>query len=250
MAKDTITLALGGDILFKDFASAITHLNNLVGALSSEMGVSEDVTWLVHDLHVSSAIATVRGEADFAEKVEKVVTAYGKLGKDLEFGRRLDFSSDVVREAYAITGILNGHITSIRFETPDSDAIISSHPAKPGEPSIKVTFGAAEGRVQTRTERKGLRFTLYDTLNDRAVSCYLQEGQQELMRQVWGQRAIVEGEISRDTISGRPVAIRHLTSIRIVSESEKGSYLKARGIAPRKPESPLPEVLIRQLRDA
>lgn len=132
----------------------------------------------------------------------------------------------------------------------ERSACVTSQPIKPGEQSTKVTFGAIEGRVQTLTERKGLRFTLHDTLNDRAISCYLQEGQKELMRQAWGQRAIVEGEISRDTILGRPVAIRHITSTRIVSESEKGSYLKARGIAPRKPESPLPEVLIRQWRDA
>lgn len=250
MAKDTITLALSGVIPFKDFASAINHLNNLVGALSADMGISEDIVWLVHDLQVSSAIATIRGEADSTEKVERVVSAYGKLGKELEVGQSLSFSDHVVREAHAITGILNGHVTSVRFETPDSDAIITSHPAKRDEPSTRITFGAIEGRVQTLTERKGLRFTLYDTFNDRAVSCYLQEEQKEPMRQIWGQRAIVEGEITRDTMSGRPIAVRHLTSIRIVSDSEKGSYLKARGVAPRKQGSPLPEVFIRELRDA
>jgi hypothetical protein len=243
MAKDTITLALNGEIPFQYFADAISHLNNLVEALSSEMGVADDIDWLVHDLQVSSAIATMRGETKSIEKVEGVVSAYGQLGKDLEIGRRPQFSVPVVREAYAITKILNGRISSVRFETADMDAIVTSPPGVPTEPSTKITYGAVEGRVQTLTERKGLRFTLYDTLRDRAVSCYLQEGQEELMRQSWGRMAIVEGKISRDKENGRPLAIRRIVSVRVLSETQSGSYLKARGVAPRKPESP-------QLRDA
>ena len=47
-----------------------------------------------------------------------------------------------------------------------------------------VTYGAIEGRVQSLSQRKGLRFTLYYQEFDRAVSCYLSEGQEERMRVV------------------------------------------------------------------
>ena len=127
---------------------------------------------------------------------------------------------------------------------------ITSIPAIPATETVRTALGAVEGRVQTLTERKSLRFTLYDGLHDRAVSCYVREDQQEVMRDWWGKRAIVEGEVSRDIESGRPIAVRKITRVQVLSEVERGSYLSARGVAPMKPGSPLPEEVIRWLRDA
>lgn len=250
MAKDTITLTLDGEISFQNFADAISHFHSLVQALSQEMGMAEDIDWLIHDLQAGSATATVRGEAESPEKVEKVVSAYGELAKDLEGGRTPNFSTRVLREANAIAGMLDDRITSIRFETPEVDASISKQPNIVISTSTKVAIGAIEGRVQTLTNRKGLRFTLFDALHDRSVSCYIEEGRQEIMREIWGKRAIVEGEISRDIVSGRPLAIRRITNVRVLPEVEKGSYLAARAVAPRKPGALLPEQIIRRLRDA
>jgi hypothetical protein len=112
------------------------------------------------------------------------------------------------------------------------------------------SLGAIEGRIQTLSNRKGLRFVVFDILNDRAVSCYLSEGQEDRMREIWGKRAIVEGEISREKETGRPLAIRHITDIKVLEEIGRGGYLRARAIAPRKLGAPLAEVIIRQLRDA
>jgi len=70
------------------------------------------------------------------------------------------------------------------------------------------------------------------------------------MREIWGKRAIVEGEISREKETGRPLAIRHIVDMKVLAELQRGSYLKARAIAPRKPSAPLAEEIIRQLRDA
>ena len=250
MAKDTLTLALHGDVLLDDFAKAITDFKALVNALATELGAVDDVAWYVHDLQVSSALATVRGESEAIEKVERVVSAYGDIGKALQEGRRPDYSEPVVQHAQAITRILNDHITSIRFETADTDWLITSQPRIEAYVAFDRAYGGIEGRIQTLTNRKGLRFTLFDVFHDRAVSCYLREGQEEQLRELWGKRAVVEGEITRDKDTGRPLAIRSIVNIRSLPKVEVGSYLSARGVAPRRPDAPIAEKIIRQLRDA
>ncbi len=75
-----------------------------------------------------------------------------------------------------------------------------------------------------------------------------EEGQEDIMREMWGKLAIVEGEIRRDR-NGRPIAVRHIHNMHEVPEGRRGNYLAARGVAPRKPGSPRPEEIIRRLRD-
>lgn len=111
-------------------------------------------------------------------------------------------------------------------------------------------YGAVTGRTQTPNNRQGLRFTLYDALHDRAVACYLEEGREELMRGLWGRMAIVEGWVSRDALTGRPITIRHASNVTPLREVEPGSLRNGRGIARPPAGAELPEVAIRRLRDA
>lgn len=249
MAKDTITLALSGEVDLARFAAAVSNFEGLVQALSKEKG-AEGIRWLIHDLQISSTIATVRGESDILGEVERVVNAYEDVGRSLQSGQRPDYSEPVVRAANAITSVLGDKITAVRFETADLEFTVASRPEIAGATTVMKSSGAIEGRIQTLSNRKGLRFVLFDTLNDRAISCYLSEGQEEKMREIWGKRAIVEGEISREKETGRPVAIRHIVDMKVLPELQRGGYLKARAIAPRKPGAPLAEEIIRQLRDA
>ncbi len=249
MAKDTITFALNGEVELVRFSTAISIFENLVLALSKEYK-AEGIRWIIHDLQISSAIATVRGESDILEEVERVVNAYEDVGRSLQSCQRPNYSEPVVRAANAVTSILGDKVTSVRFETADQEYTVTSRPEIAMATTIIKSFGAIEGRIQTLSNRKGLRFVLFDTLNDRAVSCYLSEGQEEKMRESWGKRAMVEGEISRERETGRPLAIRHVSDIKVLPELQRGSYLRARAIAPRKPGAPLAEEIIRQLRDA
>lgn len=250
MALDTITLALNGEVPFDAFTDAITRFRALIQALSQEVGVADNVDWVIHDLEVGSASATIRGEASSPEQVEKVVRAYSQVGKALEKGDPLPFSPSVAKSAQGLLRVLGDRVTSIRFETPEEEATVTSQPGKILRPATTTAYGAVEGRVQTLTQRKGLRFILYDALNDRAISCYVQEGQEEMMRGIWGKRAIVEGLVSREVFSGRPIAVRRISSVRVLPEVEHGSYLEARGIVPYRLGEPLPEELTRRLRDA
>lgn len=252
MAANTLTLALEGDVPLDQYALALQRLAELVATLSEEVAQGTAIDWWIDDLQFGSAVATVRGEATDVEPVERVVAAYATVGRALQQHEPIPYSLKVAERAKAITSILDGKVTSVRFETDRDDAVIetpSSPMSAPPHPSL-VALGAVDGRVETLTSRRSLRFTLYDALNDRAVSCYLQDGQQELMRDAWGKRCLVEGLVTRDGENGRPLAIRQVRRIDVLPEPEPEGYLKARGILQWRPPAPLPEELVRRLRDA
>ena len=112
-------------------------------------------------------------------------------------------------------------------------------------------YGGVEGRVQTLTSRGSLRFTLYDLFYDRAVSCYLSEGREDLMRDAWGRYVLVEGMVYRDPVGGRPTSVRRVTGDTILTEPEPGrSYVDARGALRQDASGLSPEEAIRRVRDA
>lgn len=140
----------------------------------------------------------------------------------------------------------------VRFETPTGDYTISDNGDALPRRTMLVSIGAISGRVQTLSNRRSLRFNMYDTVHDKAVACYLQPGQEELMREAWGRRARVTGKVSRDSDSARPVAIRQILDIEILEDVAPGSYRRARGAAPWSAAGggdEMPEDIIRRIRD-
>lgn len=253
MASDTLTLALDGEITIADYSNAIQHLQTLVAALQRELvSPGTKVSWFVHELSSGSTMATLRGEAGEAGAVEKVVVGYINVGRSLKEQTAHGYGQDVSIAAERLTRDLNGGITSIRFETADDDVTL----LKPSSTTLRKQdnaggYGAVVGRVQTLTNRAGLRFTLYDGLHDKAVSCYLEDGKDELIRGLWGQRAIVHGWVTRDVLSGRPTIVRRIERLDPLPEhADKYKYLEARGLSSQSPNDPLPEDVIRQQRDA
>jgi hypothetical protein len=261
MADDSLTLALtGDDIPLADFAVAVSRFRSLVDALTAEVATGSDIEWVLTALDFSSAITTVRGrttKADADGQVQRVIRAYEEAGDAVVRGVPIPYSSKVAGEVVALTSLINGKIKSIRLETAEREIIVlTPHTAQPAAVTVALapagggSYGAVEGRVQTLTNRGALRFTLYDTLNDRAVACYLAEGREDLMRDVWGKRAIVEGWVQRDPLTGRALSVRRVSEITVLPENEPGSYRAARGILPLRPGDLLPEVMVRRLRDA
>jgi hypothetical protein len=261
MGDDTLTLALAGDdIPLAEFVAAVSRFRTIVEALTADVATGSGIEWVLTALDYSSAITTVRGQtarADSEGQVQKVIRAYEEVGDAAERGTPIPYSPRVGQEVAALTSLINGHIKSIRLETAERAIILFTPPptgaaggGRPLVPGDGGSYGAVEGRVQTLTNRGALRFTLYDTLNDRAVSCYLAEGRDAIMLDVWGKRAIVEGWVQRDPLTGRPLSVRRVSEITVLPENEPGSYRAARGISPLRPGDLLPEVLVRQLRDA
>lgn len=250
MQNDSITYSLSGEVSLDLFASTVKDLATLVDALSAEIAGKDRPEWIVEYLDAGSATMTFAGQGVEEETVERIVLGYATVGRSLERGEAVPYSRKVESAAKRLTSVLDGAITAVRFETPEETSIVVS-------PSVKVetqrqlhAYGAVEGRVQTLTSRGGLRFVLYDSLFGKAVYCYLQVGGEERMRGAWDRRAVVEGWISREPVSGRPVSVRKVSGVTLLDEIERGSYRKARGAVPLGEGDPLPEETLRILRDA
>jgi hypothetical protein len=256
MTNDTVTLALDGDIALSDFAEAVRHFDGLITALTKAEGATH-VQWVIEQLEVSSAVTTARGipangdpPETVRDEIERVVQKYLSVGLALERGEALGVPATVEREARGIVAVLNERVKTVRFETAEAEATVGSPPTSPsGSVSLPTpTYGAVEGRVQTLSSRGGLRFTLYDTLNDKAVSCYLAEGFEDDMRDAWGRRAVVEGRVTRHAETGRPLAVRGITAIDVLPELPRYAYSELRAFRPSATLSA--EDAIRRLRDA
>jgi len=251
MAKETLTLALEGDVALEEFANAISNLNSLLNQLAKEVTKDAKVEWLIDELYASSAVATFRGINGDMSAIENVVNAYEEVGDSLQTGREIPYSTTVQRYAHDLISVLDGRVTSVRFETPTKDFVIVSKPLAGGEiAQLKYAWSSVKGTVQTLSDRKKLNFTLWDSLFDKPVSCYSKEGQEDTMRNAWRKRAIVSGRVGRRTDTGRPIVIRDVKQIRLLEDTEPGSYRRAKGVFPWTVESELPENIIRRLRSA
>ncbi len=250
MANDTLTFALEGEIPLNEFSKALSEFNALIHDLTTEVAGGVNIDWVVEELKSGSAIAIIHGFADDMAAIENVVNAYGDVGEALETGQKIPYSPQIEKRASAITAILNGRIKAIRFETPTKDSYITSVSHK-GEKTraIKRSIGTVKGTIQSLSMRKQLQFTLWDSMFDKAVNCYLEYGQEEIMRKAWGKRAIVSGCVARLPESGLPINVRNITEIKIISPIQPESYRSARGVIPWKEGDERSEELIRSLRN-
>lgn len=255
--SDTVTLALQGIVSLSEFSVAVGRFDRLVQALASA-SQAQDATWEIDRLDYSSAITTARGVPSNGvpqERIDRVVRAFLEVGQALEQRTTIPYSPSVSREAEGIADVLKGSkIEAIRFETAESEAIIREVPRQvEASPTAAVerrgAYGAVTGRIQTLTSRNALRFIVYDHIHDRAVSCYLVEGREAMMRQMWDRIATVEGWITRDPDTGRPLTVRRVAKVTPLTEVEPQDYLKARGALPLSEGDPKPEDTIRRLRD-
>lgn len=249
MPDNMMTITFEGNVPLGLFAEGMSHFQSLVDALSAEVVQGAAIEWIVDDLQSGSTVATIRGESAEPESVERVVSAYAIVGRFLQNRQPIPYSDKVARHARALTSILDGRVTAIRFETDSEETLILSRSASQ-QPNRLNSYGAVEGRVETLSRRRGLRFALYDNLYNRAVTCELNEGQEGLMRDAWGRRAIVEGWVSRDPVTGRPVAVHRVSNVVILPEVKPGQYRRARAVAPIGPDDPMPEEVVRRMRDA
>lgn len=261
MASDSVTLRLEaeGEIPFREFANACQSFWQLIDALSDEVSRDASIDWTVTDLSTGSALATIRGQSSESMAVERVAAAFLSVGRAQAESRTVPHSARTVRAADQLAEVLNGRVVAVRFETSEGDATVQVR--RPDTPPIELlpaTFGAVTGRIQTLSNRGSLRFTLYDLIFDKAVSCYLEPtpdaeqsaSQEEMMRGMWGQIGIVEGSVTREKPSGRPVTVRRITNVTARREVPPGSFRMARGAVPADPDSLSAEEVIRTSRDA
>ena len=254
MPNATLTFEIGGKIQLKDLDTGIRLFTRLVDALTPREGIA----WVVHDLQPGSAVITIESKSDDDAAVERVVRDYESVGKRLADGASdyapetlVNGNSRALQAAAALRDFAaSGAVDYLRLETASDDFTLCgpAYPPPPYPPST-ITIGEVRGTVQTMSNVTCMRFILYDDLHGKAVRCYLQSGQENIIRTLWGRRAGVIGTITR-AAGGKPVAIREIMKVEPIKEVPLDSYKKARGAIPWKPGDMLPEEVIRRMRDA
>jgi hypothetical protein len=254
MAKDIITLVLDGEVSLGDFSTAVSSLLDMVSGLEKECARDIRIKWVIDALEASSATATVRGvtegEQD-GEAVWRVVDSYLDVGRSLEQDRPIRHSSVVQAAGNRIVKLIGDRIRSVRFETEEDDAQVFRHPKEVllEARMQKARHGCVRGRVQSMSSRGGLRFTLYDIIDDHPISCYLAPRSEDIMRESWGKLANVEGLVRRNPETTQPTTVRHITNITILCEPEPGAWRQAIGAARGFLGDTKPEDIIREGRD-
>lgn len=256
MPNDSLTLVLSGDIGLDTFPEAVLAWRELISLLTDNLAGDSQIKWLIDDLRPGSALITVRGESPQpaeAATIEEIGRAYIAVGRSLEQHTVAPYPGQIARQADRLQQLIDGEIETIRLSTDEDDAIISAATVtltpELRELSISGSYGAVEGRIETLGRRKGLHFTLYDSIHDRAVSCYVVAGNEEMMRDIWGKYAVIKGWIRRDPVSGRAQTVRRVQNVTVLPDREApDDFRQAKGTVNLDGEPP--EEIVRRIRDA
>lgn len=250
---DTLTLILHGDLPLDLFAKAIRSIDALLDAIAVEVTGDDAIRWNVDRLENGSAVVRVRGVTEDFAALEATIRAYDAVGEALQRKEPIPFSPTVQRSAYALTGLLNGHITALSFASAVATRVVqtssSEEEAERTAAQWLVSWGTLRGEVGAIASRPRLQFTLYDSLFDKAVACYLSGADEGLIRNIWRKRVEVTGRIFRRVDDDRPVRVRNVVNVEVI-DAPTGDFRRARGAIPWQQGDDLPEVLIGRFRDA
>lgn len=249
VAGDSVTFRLDGELTIEKLADAFARFRNVLQALEEDQ--SAHVRWVLAGLDYGSAGVTARAEPlddDAVSKIPAMAELYLSAGRQVSSGES-DLERPLLRVVRDLTDVADAK-NRVILETADDEVIFAAPvPLAPvgAVPQPTKSLGTVRGRVETLSHRKGFRFTLYELATDRPVSCYLQADHEDLMRDVWGHIADVTGVVTRDPDSGRPLAVRRVTSVDVVNEGDTMGFLRARGAVGGSEPA---ERVIRRIRDA
>lgn len=245
MTAETLTFEIGGRVTVDQLATGVSLFHRLVSALTADTGVQ----WVVADLQSGSAIVTLEGQSETPHEIRRIVLSYADVGRALEGQEYLTYQPPVKRAAEEIRTFAET-VEAVRLQTAEADYTVVTGSNSTVPPKLAVSIGSVTGRIQTVSNRGRLRFNLYDSIFDKAVGCYLQSGQEELIREAWGRRASVSGRVTREADTGRALAVRNILDVEVLNDIAPGSYRIARGAVRPEPGSEPAHEVIRRLRDA
>lgn len=250
MRADTFSFKMNGAIQLDNFSTALEDLFDLLNALYSDIGDKKSpVSWLIEELDAGSAEVVVRGESPNKDLVISIVNAYGIIGESLQENKNIPYSSKVQEKAIKLSKNASTTIDSIEMATADHYGQFAEGVDKKFK-HYEVIFGAITGTIQTVSSRRKYSFTLFDSIYDKAVKCYLSEEQEQVMRDLWDKYVVIVGKIKRDRYSGRPIDIVNINKIEVIEKGDLENFKKVRGIYGWEPGDPKAEDTIREARDA
>lgn len=253
MADDLVTLRLDGDVTIEKLSEAFARFSAVLDALHESRGAN--VRWVLAGLDYGSAAATAQAvplDSDAERHIPLMCDDYLRVARQVASGD-LDSECPLLRVVHELTEMAD-ESNPVVFETGDDEVIFVAPAATLAgiskaetQPQTTKSLGAVRGRVEMLSQRNTLRFSMYELVSDRSVSCYPHPDYRDVMREAWGHVADVTGTVTRDAATGRPLSIRRVTRVDVVDEGAPDGYLRARG-ALRSAEPA--ERAVRRMRDA
>ena len=228
-AKNTITLRLEGEKISADkFRRAVVNFYALVNEVESEkIGKKKPIRWIVSVREGSIILESTPEPIDISEEeVENFVNFFGEGIETLEKSaeRPEHFSNralDLVHEISSIPDPQNIDFGRIQIFTNGKRHDITSY-SKANIDSIlgyKVKdFGSVEGKLETISGRKGLKFFVFDSLTDERIRCDIEKELLDEAIEAFEQRVYVYGLIAYDS-AGRPKRIK-VEEIKVLPKEE------------------------------
>ena len=253
MAGDLVTFRLDGEVTIDKLSDAFARFSALLEVLHKSHGAN--VRWVLAGLDYGSAAATAQAVPLDSEAEEHVAAMCDDFLRAAQQVERGDINPKrpllgVVRE---LTEIADGD-NPIVFEAGGEEVIfvapadsLTPEDEVAKQPQTTKSLGTVRGRMETLSQRNALRFSIYELVNDKAVSCYPHPDYKDVMRNAWGHIADVTGTITRDVVTGRPLWIRRVTRVEVIEEGEPDGYRRARGAL--RTSQPA-EQAVRRMRDA
>jgi hypothetical protein len=247
----SITLTLEGNPTLPLFTDALEGLSETLNALTRQFS-DEVVEWVVENLEIGSTVTTIRGYGTVPEIVTQTTAALMESATVADHGLASDvLAQPVVYGLRKLTRVLNGVIPALSLSSGSEEVRISAPNAAPTQRHERVSaFGSLTGTVQMLSQTRGLHFRIIDDTYGYSVPGRFREEITEEMRAIWGDRAIVQGLITRDRRTGRPIAITEVRDVQPAPEVKPGAFLRARGALSADSAIAPSEEAVRRLRDA
>lgn len=229
MKDDSISFKLEGNVSVDDFATAVSAFRELIEAITSDADPTAHVSWVLSEASGGSFTGEFRGVAEnpgSRQAVDRAIGEYGRLAEVASHGRSLeDFSPYVRRPFYALTSVINGHISGVRLKTSKAEGVATERYEEPEEEGLMVLQktpdrpqsylrGSLRGKVTLMSFKGSDYFTLTQPHDAGEVRCYLKDSEYaETIEKYSRKWVMVEGTILRDTYNGNPKTITRITRI-------------------------------------
>lgn len=249
-----LTLQLVGNHDIDGFASFITNSRYLIKSLSSSAvkghrRQANKLHWYPVSANVNGSIqVTYTAETQNQDSFEQFQDAFFQVGNALRSGDTIDYSHAVEKYANSLRKVVSGENDSLVFMNEELETVIKPEYKSLDKKIAISSYGQVTGKIETISSRHGLRFILYDSFFDRAVTCYVNnEKDEKLLADNFLKVVTVSGLVTRDPENDRPfrvTKINHIAQIKHLAYT----WQDAQGII-QLPKDIAPEEYIRKLRD-
>ena len=202
--KDVILDLSGNKITSDRFKKAVDSFLEIIEDVSKELVADRDtIQWIISVEKGSALVAarpeSISGNKDFeVSSITAINEGLAKLERGISKQPRY-FTQKTLRAVRHLAEVIDPegeYVDKVRIRCNGSPISISTRSLATVDSLLAVAYesiGSVEGRIETVTERGGLKFNVYDTLTDKAIRCFVGE---ELLKQVldsFGKRVSVSG---------------------------------------------------------